>query len=545
MRSLLRRGAARAVLLLMASASALAGTERTAQSIGEAIYLHGMTGAGVALEGSREGGSRVSGADAACVNCHQRSGLGKVEGRIRIPPITGQYLFQERIHTTLPYVESIRTRHDSYTDSTLARAMREGVDADGHSMDYLMPRFNLSDADLQGLTAYLKSLDPRRVAGVTDSQLHFATVVTSEVDAAKARAVLDVIEHYFADKNSFSTVPTKRMRASGRTMASESMFRVNRRYELHEWLLTGPPAGWREQLREHMAHEPVLAVVSGIGGLHWEPVHDFCEQQHVPCLFPNVEVPVSSPTDFYSMYLSGGVLLEAQLLAQQLAAQSTRSGSVRQVYRAGDSGVAAAHVLAAALQAAGIAVHDQVLGATPKSQDVVRAIREAGVGDTLILWLRQSDVAALPQSQPLPKQVFLSGLMAGLERAPLPASWRSQTRITYPVDLPERRVVRVDYPLGWFRIQHIPVVALKEQVDTYLACGLLAENLSHMVDTFVPEYLIERMQEMLEHRVLTGFYPRLTLASGQQFASKGGYIVHFAEPTGERVVADSDWLVPY
>jgi hypothetical protein len=161
------------------------------------------------------------------------------------------------------------------------------------------------------------------------------------------------------------------------------------------------------------------------------------------------------------------------------------------------------------------------------------------------VWLRQNDVAALPRNEPLAKRVFLSGLMSGLERAPLPASWRSRTRIMYPVDLPEHRVVRVDYPQGWFRIQRIPVVALKEQVDTYLACGLVAENLSHMVDTFVPEYLIERMQEMVEHRVLTGFYPRLTLATGQQFASKGGYIVHFAEPTGERVVADSDWLVPY
>jgi hypothetical protein len=545
MRSLLRRDAVRAVLLLAASASTLAGTERTPQSIGEAIYLHGMTGVGVALEGGREGGSRISGADAACVNCHQRSGLGTIEGRIRIPPITGQYLFQERIQSTLPYVESIRTRHESYTDSTLARAMREGVDADGHSMDYLMPRFNLSDTDLQGLTAYLKSLDPRRVAGVSDSELHFATVVTSEADPVRARAVLDVIEHYFADKNSFNTVPTRRIRASGRTMASESMFRVNRRYELHEWVLTGPPAGWREQLRQHMARDPVLAVVSGIGGPHWEPVHDFCEQQHVPCLFPNVEVPIEAPGDFYSLYLSKGVLLEAELVANQLLQAGLGKGSsVQQIYRVGDSGEAAARALGIALRQQGIGVRDRALPAKGQRSDVAHAVRESTGSDPMILWLRAADVAAL-QDSPVPSHVYLSGLMAGLEKAPLPASWRSKTQMVYAVDLPERRRVRVDYPLGWFRIKRIPVVALKEQVDTYLACGLLAENLSHMVDTFQPEYLIERMQEMLEHRVLTGFYPRLTLASGQQFASKGGYMVHFAEPAGERVVADTDWLVPY
>jgi hypothetical protein len=49
---------------------------------------------------------------------------------------------------------------------------------------------------------------------------------------------------------------------------------------------------------------------------------------------------------------------------------------------------------------------------------------------------------------------------------------------------------------------------------------------------------------MLEHRIITGYYPRLTLAPGQRFASKGGYMVHFAEPTGAKLMADGDWIVP-
>jgi hypothetical protein len=49
---------------------------------------------------------------------------------------------------------------------------------------------------------------------------------------------------------------------------------------------------------------------------------------------------------------------------------------------------------------------------------------------------------------------------------------------------------------------------------------------------------------MMEHRILTGYYPRLTLATHQHFASKGGYITRFADASGARVVADGDWLVP-
>ncbi len=519
-------------------------SERTMPDSGEALYRRGVLGSGAVLQASREAGSQVQGADAACVNCHQRSGLGTVEGRVKIPPITGRYLFQPRVNSTLPYVESIRANRDPYTEATLARAIREGIDADGKPLSYLMPRYALDDMDMQALIAYLKSLDPHHVPGVSDTVLHFATIVTPDADRVKSRGMLDVIEHYFADKNAFNTAPTRRIRASGRTISSETMFMVHRRYELHEWKLAGPPSGWREQLKQHMAGEPVLAVVSGIGGAHWEPVHDFCEQQHVPCLFPNVEVPIEAPGDFYSLYLSRGVLLEAQLIAEQLTQAGEGRLSVHQVYRSGDSGEAAAHALAAALQPRGIAVRERALAASAQGSDVARAVRDAGAADVLVLWLRPDDIAALPEAPARPNKVYMSGLMAGLERAPLPASWRGRTQITYPVDLPDRRVVRVDYPLGWFRIQRIPVVAEKVQVDTYLACGLLAENLSHMVDTFVPEYLIERMQEMLEHRVLTGYYPHLTLATNQHFASKGAFWVHFTEPSGIRLSADSDWLVP-
>lgn len=513
--------------------------------VGEAIYRHGVLGSGKPLEATREAGVRVEGSDAACVNCHQRSGFGSREGRIAIPPITGRYLFRPRAANAddldLPYVEGMRADRDPYTDVTVANAIRDGLDAAGKPLNYLMPHYALNDTDMASLIGYLKRLDQRKPPGVMDTVLHFATIITPDADPVKARGMLDVLERYFTDKNAVPLGPTPRLRSS-----RKMMFMVNRRWQLHVWQLTGPATNWEEQLEQHFAKEPVLAVVSGLGGATWAPVHAFCEHKAVPCLFPNVEAPpADADRDFYSLYFSKGVLLEAGLIANSiLKPGSGKVAKVIQIYRAGDSGEAGARALSAALERHGITVRSHVLARGAAGQGVTKALRQASTANALVLWLRPADIAALGNAPASPAVVFMSGLMGGLDSASLPPNWRSRAHLAYPFALPEQRRVGVDYAFGWFAIRHIPVVAEQVQADTYLACGLLAETLSHMADTFVPDYLVERVQDILEHRIITGYYPRLSLGTGQRFASKGGYVVHFSESQGTRLIADNDWLVP-
>jgi hypothetical protein len=227
-----------------------------------------------------------------------------------------------------------------------------------------------------------------------------------------------------------------------------------------------------------------------------------------------------------------------------LGSTGTAAGAIEQVYRKGDSGEAAAAALAERIGLHGPVIHNHELQAGAQAADVAAAVHAVVGGGTLVLWLRLADIAALGSAPPVPHTVYISGVMAGLEHAPLPADWRERAALTYPFDLPDKRSVRVGNPLAWFAIRHIPVIAEPVQADTYLACGLVAEALSRMVDNFNRPYLIERLQTLLEHRIVTGYYPRLTLATHQRFASKGGYLVHFAEPAGLRVVADSDWITP-
>jgi hypothetical protein len=524
--------------------------ERAAATMGAAIYLRGMLPSGAPLEGTQSRlGVRLRDGDAACVNCHQRSGLGSHEGNSGIPPITGEYLFSPRVspahEPAVPELQGLHGDRASYTEATLARAIRSGVDSESRPLGDLMPRFELDDSSMIALTAYLKQLTPRSPPGLANGLLHLATVVTPDSDPVRRRGALDVLEHFVAEKNASPLKSGPVPGAAGMTGHSDRTGLASRRWQLHVWTLTGAPDTWGAQLDRQFASQPVFALLSGIGGPEWAPVHEFCEQHSVPCLFPNLEVPVVSEQDFYSVYFSKGVLLEAELMARSIRADNAGTGAigVHQIYRRGDSGELGAAALATALRDPRITVSEEAVPATAASRRLGEVLSRRPAGAVVVLWLRPADIAALSSGAP-PERVYLSGLMSGLENAPLPPRWREHAALTYPFELPQRRRVQLDYALGWFAFRHIPVVDLRVQADTFLACSLFADTLRLMGDHASQPYLLEQLQGLLEHRALTGYYPRLALAAHQHFASKGGYLVHFGVPQGTAVMADTPWLVP-
>jgi hypothetical protein len=525
-----------------------------AASAGESIYLHGVLPSGKPLRGERDSGVPVEGSVAACVNCHRRSGLGAAEGRGYIPPITGQFLFHANVSgggsggvddSDLPYVEGARINRAPYTEETLANAIRHGTAVDGRSLSVLMPHYLLNDEEMAALIAYLRSLSKTGEPGVSDTVLQFATIITPDADPVKAKAMLSVLNDYFDEKNAAARAVSPKLHSY-----HKMMFRATRKWQLHVWELKGAPETWEAQLQKRMAAEPVFAVLSGMGGRNWAPVHRFCERARVPCLFPNVELPVVADGDFHSLYYSRGVLLEADLIEHARELRADAPGAEHsvhrlvQVYRADDIGAAAAAQLKRAATRPGLQVVDRALGANASLAELRAAVRGTQADDDLVLWLRSKDLAALEPHPPATRGLWISGLMGGLENAPLPEHWRAVAHLAYPFDMPDKRRIRVDYPLGWFRVRKVPIVDVQVQADTYLTCGLVSETLNHMVDTFVPDYLVERIESMLEHRIITGYYPRLTLAPGQRFASKGGYVVHFAEAKGTKIVADGEWITP-
>src|SRR5450631_282480 len=188
--------------VLFALAGRTAGNPPDLAAAGEALYRAGTLISGQPLRAHRDHDQVLAGIDAACANCHRRSGLGTVEGRIVLPPIDSRALFHPGTHAW-PGADGSEGHASArnlsaYDDTALARALRDGVGADGRTLDYLMPRFELDRSNMAALIGYLHQLGDKPAPGVEDETLHFATIVTPDADPVASGAMIDVLQQFFA-----------------------------------------------------------------------------------------------------------------------------------------------------------------------------------------------------------------------------------------------------------------------------------------------------------------------------------------------------------
>lgn len=539
-----------ALFMALLAGAAFAAEPSTVQEAGMRMYRDGQLPSGALLRGRVQNGVELSGGDAACAKCHRRSGLGGGEGQKSIRPIAGRMLF-ERPAATLTERRQISAQGAGervpYSVYTLARALREGIDSAGRSLDELMPRYNMNDEEVAQLAAYLKILSREAAPGVSDSEIHFATVVTPGVGQARTKAMLDVLEAFFSAKNAGTRKEGKR-----KAIDRERMYSSYRDWVLHVWKLEGLPETWPAQLEDYYRKQPVFAMLSGIGASTWRPVHEFCEQKALPCLFPNVDYPVISETDYASIYFSRGVVLEAEVLAKHLADvdRNGQSGPIVQVFRDDAAGRVPAQALRAALQRRGIKdVSDHaVAGEGPVPAEFWSQLLKETRPSALVLWLNDEDITHLHGQGGAPsgmENVYLSGsLIARPCKILLFDGWLDRMRLVYPFELTERRTQRLSRMKHWLESRNIPLRDERIQSSTYFAVTVAGDALAHMGNNFSRDYFIERVEQMTEQSLSSTVYPRLSLGPGQRFASRGSYVARFPGAGEIMLMPVSEWIVP-
>jgi ABC-type branched-subunit amino acid transport system substrate-binding protein len=200
-----RRGgqsAARALLALAAfcliAPSLLWAQLNEQQTAGKQIFTEGSSQSKTGIEAILGGGtSRIPGRLMPCASCHGADGQGRPEGGVTPSNITWDVL--ERPLTSS---DPLARNRPAYDGASLRRAITEGIDPAGHELGVTMPRFRMSDADLDSLIAYLSVLGKESDPGLTNTDIRIGTIIPATGPLAETgTSFAEIIGAYLKDVN--------------------------------------------------------------------------------------------------------------------------------------------------------------------------------------------------------------------------------------------------------------------------------------------------------------------------------------------------------
>ncbi len=523
---------------------------------GERMYREGILPNGKPMQALVQGDVPVSGSSFTCVSCHLRSGLGATEGTVVTPPTNGRVLFQPRgllqknfemVPTVRKYSLSLPQR-PAYTDETLAECIAGGVDPAGRELSRTMPRYHLNEADMAMLIAYLKTLSDRLPPGVSETEMHFATVITDGVRPEDVQAMLLPIETYISKKNGIASAFKRRPQSMRMAVNMMGPDLVAMKMSLSRWHLKGAPDTWRAQLEEYYKKDPVFALLGGIGNGSWEPIHRFCEDHRLPDLFPVTDYPVISSKDWYTLYISKGVFQEGEGAARYLNTmhELLKGKTILQVVRTTRRGKALATGFLSTWKAFGwpapVTVElsaDQPL--TPPLLDRLLTKEKPAV---LLVW---DDAAALPAVAALahradrPGMVVMSAVSLGPELRHIPDAARSYLYLTYPYRLPQDDVRYDSFIDFLIKGKSFDEQALRIVKQSYALGALQSQALMEMRGEYYRDFLLDTIGMMPDMDL--PLYERLSFGPNQRYASKGCYIVQLGKGDKPELVKRSDWAI--
>ena len=129
------------------------------ESNGERIYFTGTSQTGPPITAEMQAGMpmgrRLPGR-MACVSCHGEDGRG---GTVRMMMSTFEAPDIRYKNLTGEDHEGGHEEHPPYTDETLRRAITQGIDPSGEPLEWVMPRWEMSEEQLNDLFEYLKTFE--------------------------------------------------------------------------------------------------------------------------------------------------------------------------------------------------------------------------------------------------------------------------------------------------------------------------------------------------------------------------------------------------
>lgn len=546
------------ILLSLSVGVAPAGAQSPPDAeLGKRLYLSGRRADGAPAAARAEGDVALAGSHVACVACHRPSGFGSSEGGVFTPSITGPILFNERrldrarfMQNRFGQTQSKRfyarlaqpRMRPAYTIETLARALREGVDPAGQKLDPAMPRYDLTDADVANLAAYLKTLSATPDPGVSAQEIHLATVVAADAPAPERAALTATLQAYVDWTN--KSVAGDEARPGFSPYHRNEVAGAQRRWRLHVWELRGSVESWRAQLKNYYETQPVFALVSGLVPGSWRPIGEFCDEMRLPALFPVTDLPAAEKAAAgYSFYFSRGLEIEAKGVAAFLAQELPPTGAVLQISGPREAGAAPSAAFGRELSARAAAIKLTTLSWQGEG---AYSLPDKHY-DAIVIWpgsANEDSLVSLVAGAPKDSLILLPSDRIEMAKRRLLKDVAARVRLADRYELASAVHPHAFRVRAWMRSRGLEINEPRLQFQAYYAMSLLDAALGRLINDFYRDYLVEAVESEAEGDLNTGVYPSLVLGPGQRFASKGLYIVRLDDAAPDGIAPVSEWIIP-
>jgi ABC-type branched-subunit amino acid transport system substrate-binding protein len=431
-----------------------------------------------------------------CSGCHGMRGEGKTESGITAGNLTWPNL-------TKPYGHTHPTgrQHGPFNESSLIRAVVNGIDSNGNNLLVAMPRYKISAQDMADLIAYLKRIDSDLDPGLTDSSVRIGLVVPSEGALADAGAAMkDVLSAYFDDLNNRGGI-------------------FNRKIDLRV-----ANAG---AVQDFVREEQVFAFVGGLSAGADTQLATLARNEEIPFIGPSTLLPhVETPVNRYLFYLLPGVEEQARSLVNFANTQpELQNASVAIIHNGNALGVAAAK--AAEQQA-------KKLGFKLVQTPDAKAVFFFGAGK------EQSDLLREAEAANRRPYFFFLGALTGKE-LPTP-TFNDKVFIAFPTlpsditsdGMAEFRALHEKYK---FAPRHTA-----SQLAAFAAAKVFVAALTRAGKDLSRETLITALESLYDYD--TGITPRITFGPNKRIGAAGAHVVRL-DLAEKNFPTASSWINAY
>lgn len=476
-----------------------------AQRRGKRIYQTGQSGSGTPIQAVvNADGASVPASVVPCANCHGKSGSARGEGGIvpsdlRWNELSKPYeLTQGRGRSRVPY-----------TGVLLRRAVTRGVDSSGNKLHPVMPRYGMTEQDLDDLIAYLQVLGREYEPGVNATTLRLGLLQPGGGPMAEAGREAEIaLRAYFDVVNANGGIYRRRVEVVGVPVPHP------------------PPSS--AQVRTLVEQRDLFAVAGAVAiGLE-SVLDDVARAVSLPVVGALTLYPKrSAPPNPYVFYLVGGVAEQACALAKFALRSADENTRRAVILHAGSPMIeeAAATLEREARRDGFVLITHRGLPAAEKLADLSHELARSGAGSLFFLGPAEILSALLHAAHKASwhPRVYLPGALGGDALFGVPKSFMGRLFVSFPM-LPGDVSAQAAADYAQIAVKHRLHSEYRAAHMMALASGKL---MLRVLQSAGRDLRRERVIELLEQTrgLSTGLLPALTFDANRRIGAFGAYVV--------------------